>query len=261
MEAKLNLDATRFNSALALFARYSKKDGLTILLDQAKGFVRRAIAITPPSTGNATSSAKKRGEEAVRRDLRFIFDPLDTHEWKAFLDDAGGLRVVPTHRANRRGAEVTDYSLFLKRDGMEFFHKSMRNPNTGRVRRVDRQNLIGRKKSDISAIGFVTKRDFAWFERIQVKKVGKLADGFSPAAVKLGYNPPTWIRRHGGHGQVSIVMGKNRFAVSIINGLPFASHVKGLERRLQQALNEQATAMQRKVDFYLEKRAKEAGFK
>lgn len=261
-EVKLNIDTARFNVALRQFAAYSKKSGLEVLMDASRNFVRRAIAFTPPATGKADNQAKNRGEKAVSADLHRIFDPLDPYEWKAFYDDAGGLKIVPTHRANRRGASVTDLTLFLRRNEMASFHDRLRSKSTGRVRRVNRENLIGRKKTDISEIAFVTKQDFAWFERRMKMNVGLLAGGWNAAAQKLGYKPPAWLRRQGSsRGQVQLTLGNERFQVSVVNDVKFASHVKGLERQIQTALDLQAEAMERRVNYFLEKGAKDAGFK
>jgi len=261
-DVKLQVDTSRFTRALNQFAALSKKSGLEVLLDNAKGFVRRAIALTPPNHGKANSAARKLGEDSVHDDLRQIFDPLDPAEWRGFFDQEGGLKIVPTHRANRRGAEVTALTFFLKRNEMEAFHERLRSKATGRVRHVNRDNLIGRKKSDISEIGFVTKQDFAWFERQTKKKVGKLASGWNAAAQKLGYNPPAWIRRHGtSRGTVQITIGNDRFQVSIANSVKFVGQVRGLERQIQTALNWQARSMERRVAFYFEHNGRAAGFK
>jgi hypothetical protein len=258
----LEIDTGRINRALFLFAYHSKKSGLDVLLDQSKGSVRRAIALTPPSRGKADSAARKLGEDALHDDLKQIFDPIDPAEWKAFFDAEGGLKIVPTSRANGRGAAVTDLTLFLKRNDMEAFHESLRSKSTGRVRHVNRDNLIGRKRSDISQIAFVTKSDFAWFERENRKKVGKLASGWNAAAQKLGYNPPAWIRRHGtSRGQFDLVITPDRFSVTATNDVRFSNQVKGLERQIQTALNQQAEAMEKRLAFFLEKQAARAGIK
>ncbi|MDR3406384.1 MAG: hypothetical protein P4L99_28120 [Chthoniobacter sp.] len=262
LEVSLQIDTGHFNRSLNQFAGLSKKTGLQVLLDASKGFVRQAIGLTPPATGKADSKAKVRGEQAVSSDLRQIFDPLDPYEWKAFYDDAGGLQIVPTFRPNRRGAAVTDLTLFLKRGEMEPFHDRMRSKSTGHVRRVNRENLIGRKKSDISEIAFVTKQDFAWFERQTKKRVGMLSSGWNASAEKLGYRPPAWIRRHGtSRGQVSIVIGRERFQVSVANDVKFVNHVKGMERQIQTALDWQARNMDRRIEYYYEHNGRAAGFK
>jgi hypothetical protein len=258
--ASMTFNTARFRLALESFAKFSRKDSEVILRDAARNFVRRAIALTPPSQGKADTAAKKRGEAAVKSDLRKIFDPLDPAEWAAFLDDVGGLRIVPTHRANRRGAAVTDYTLFLGRQQMEMFHNSMRRPSNGRVRSIDRNNLIGRKKSDVSAIGFVKKTDYAWFERRVIGRVGILAGGFNRAAAGLGYNPPAWIRRHGNsRGQFEVLFSGGVLRIVIGNDVKFAGGVRGLQRKLQTALDQQAIAMERKVEYFLAKQAAKAG--
>jgi hypothetical protein len=262
MKTELHLDSTRFRAALKAFLATSKKTLPQVLTEQARGFVRRAIGFTPPSTGKANSAAKKTGEGAVHADLARIFTALDPAEWSGFFNDEGRLQIVPTYRENKRGASVTDLSIFLKRNDMEAFHEKLRSKTTGRARRVVRDNLIGRKKSDVSEMGLVTKQNFAWFERKTKKRVGLLAGGWNAAADKLGYRPPAWIRRHGtGRGQITVKLTGEHLRITITNAVPFGSHVKGLERQVQTALDSQSAALERQTKNFLEKVAKRSGFK
>ncbi|WP_009960162.1 hypothetical protein [Verrucomicrobium spinosum] len=58
----------------------------TVIPQEAKGFVKTVIAITPPaSVGTTGAAAKKQGEESVCRDLMRVFQPVRMK----------GKRVVP----------------------------------------------------------------------------------------------------------------------------------------------------------------------
>jgi hypothetical protein len=222
------------------------------------------IDLTPPARGKADTAAKRLGERAVLRDVDAIFEALDPNEWTGFYDDEGKLRLVPTtqngQRHGRRGATVVDYIHFLERSQMFAFHQKMRTRSNGGVQRIQRDNLIGRKKTDSNHTAFVTKDDLAWYNKEAIKTVGKLAAGWLKGATELGYRPPEWISRHGEqHGEFAVSINGEEMIIIIGNDVPFAGRVKGLARSVQQAMDWTARGMENRVASAQQRAAAAAG--
>lgn len=262
MEGTIKLDATRFNAALQRTAQYSKRDAPTLLREQARGFIRRVVDLTPPGNGKADAAARKRGEAAVSVDLRRIFKPKD-RGWLEYIEQVvGGTKFAGQTLRKKDGTPyLIDYDVILwGRDSMVGWHEARRRQD-GRVRTAERDQLNGRKKSDTADIAYVPKENFAWFERRVKARVGVLASGWNDAAEALGAKLPQWVKRHGtGRGDVHIILGEDRMSVIMTNDVKFAGAVKGYQPRIQKALDEQAAAMERRVAFFLQKQAKRAGF-
>lgn len=223
--ATIKINSYRFAKAMEDFMRYSRRDFGLVLKEQAKGFIRRVISVTPPSQGKADSESRKRGEQAVYSDLYRIFDPAKKN---------------------------VEYDNLLQRGSMESWHKTRRGRN-GRVwRTVDRKKDVAR----------VSKSDFQWFRKEVQKKVGILASGWNRAAESLGYNPPEWIRRHGtGRGDYQPRLSGDNMRITIRNEVKFAGSTQGLKRQVQWAIDTQAEAMERRVAFFLKRNARRAGMR
>ncbi|MEM7696924.1 MAG: hypothetical protein AAF236_00805 [Verrucomicrobiota bacterium] len=118
-------------------------------------------------------------------------------------------------------------------------HKRQRN-SRGRVGRVgDRRRVYS---AELNA-----------FIRKQVAKVGALAAGWNRAAARVGWKPPAWIWRHASPGSIDIEDNDKHIRLKARNRVRYASDQKGLERRLQMAMNARADALRRQVDRALEK--------
>ena len=73
---------------------------------------------------------------------------------------------------------------------------------------------------------------------------------------------PDWIARHGkGRGGIKITFTLSECRIVISNGVKFAGNVKGLVSRIQRTLDKRAQAMNRQVEYFQKRAAKEAGFK
>lgn len=67
-EFKLNTQA--FMEAVVRFMANSKRDAVTVMKQQAKGFIKEVIAITPPGGPNVTAGkARQRGATNVKADI------------------------------------------------------------------------------------------------------------------------------------------------------------------------------------------------
>lgn len=256
-------DAKRFNRSLISFATYSTKSNKTVLLEVSRNFVRRVIAITPPSQGKSNSESKKRGETAIAADLRRIMMPGPQDFIDRFIDFNNGRDAK--YLFGHKGAAALGfvYTRALTKGELDDWHNSRRRKD-GRVMRVNSRVTTGLKKRDLRGLdqGLVETRTYNWFRRKVQKRVGALAAGWNRAAASLGYRPPAWIRRHGeANGSVSINIEGGILRVLISNDVKYAGNVKDLKRRVQTALNQQSEALERRVAFYLKKNGKGAGFK
>ncbi len=260
---KLDLNTARFNEALRKFEHYSKKSGKEILIDQARNFVRRVIALTPPSRGKANPEARKRGEAAVAADLSRIMKPGSASYIDLFRQTNGGNEARELFGHKGANALGFIYTRVLERGDLVQWHHARRRAD-GRVMQVNRDVTTGLRKRDLHGLdlGLVEKGTYEWFKKRVQARVGLLASGWNAAAEKLGYKPPQWIRRHGtDRGGVEITLGSGVFMVRISNDVPFASAVRDFPRRVQNALNQQAAAMEKRVKHFEEKNGKRAGFR
>lgn len=108
----------------------------------------------------------------------------------------------------------------------------------------------------------VPARNVAAYRRQVLANVGILASGWNAAAVALGLNLPAWITRHGTkYGSIKVQFSWVRLVITISNMVRFAGAVRGMERRLQSALDRRARALRKQVAHYLKRDARRAGFK
>jgi hypothetical protein len=191
----------------------------------------------------------KRSREAVIKD-----------QARLFVRDV--ILITPpnkNYKLNRKGGEAAVSNDIRKifrqsraRDAISDpsdIHARFRDKRTGRV---NKRNL--RTKYRVA--------NLAAYIQKELERVGILASGWNAAAAKLGARVPDWIARHGtGRGTIKIVVSLAEVRITITNAVKFASGVDGLLRRVQAALDKRTGAMNRQVDHFQQKSAKEAGFK
>jgi len=76
MTGQMTIDTSRFDRALAEWRQFAKLDGRKLLEEQARGFIKRVVGVTPPATGTANIDARKAGEGAIKADLAKLFIPV-----------------------------------------------------------------------------------------------------------------------------------------------------------------------------------------
>lgn len=259
----LHFDTSGFSKALEKFRKLSKRDFETVLREQARGVVRHVIALTPPSQGKANGEAKKRGEATIAADLARILSPGNQAFIDRFVEFNGGTEAKELFGHKGAAALGFVYTKVLQKGDLTTWHDSRRRGD-GRVKQVNKGVTTGLKKKDLRGldVGLVESKTYAWFRKRVQARVGLLAGGWNRAAERLGYNPPAWIRRHGAErGGIDISLAGEKMRIVISNQVKFAGNVKGLERRVQKAINLQTRAMLRRVEFAEKKAAKRAGFR
>ena len=204
----------------------------------------------------AFRAALKRFDEKSRRSRSEVLKD----QARLFVKDV--ILITPPNKdfkANRKGGETAikaDLRKIMRQSSSskasndaEGIHVRFRDSQTGRV---NKRNL--KTKYRVANLAAYIKKE--------LEKVGILASGWNAAAIQLGAKIPDWIARHGkGRGGIKITFTLTECRIVISNGVKFAGNVKGLVSRIQRTLDKRAQAMNRQVEYFQKRAAKEAGFK
>lgn len=225
MKMSVKLDMRGLKKAVNELRPHVKKTKAQLVEGAAKGFTKNMLMITPPASKGATGSkAKQQGEAAIKADLARI---MTAARRKADIDTRPGVASP------------------------EELHTRFRDKRSGRINprglaqpyRVPRTALVA-------------------LQRKLVARVGWLAAGWGAAARRLGVSIPAWVNRQGaGKGFISITRSGALFRVTVANKVGFVGNVKDLNRRMQKAVDYQANAMRRQVEYLMKKGIRKAGFK
>lgn len=219
-----------WKAAIQELASVTKKEnpqGLQRLaLQSAKRFVKNIADVTPPASGKADPSAKKRGENAILGDLLKI--------------------AMPTTAAGVSRAKAKE--IFASAEELMQAHARAVGGSSGRV------NPRGRKHKL-----YVSQTTFNSVFKTLSSRVGWLAAGLNAAAAKLGFGLPAWIKRHGSKfGKISVVATRTGIRIRIIQNVPFADGVKGYKGRWEWAFGKEVRTLQRMVMAGYQRGAKRA---
>ena len=273
IEADFTVDTRALLYEMGRFQADSKKNASENLKATAKAIIKRVIAITPPSNAQGSGSAgRQMGEAAIARDLTKIFMPVKQEFIDNFINLHGSSSAFSDfgHKGAKAIGQVEDR--VMKFTDMAAWHHARRNRSTGRVQGAGKKGNLNRfraamrttgtKKNELRSldIGIVEEKDFARYKKLAFKTVGLLASGWNAAASALGAAVPAWIKRHGtARGDVKLTLTGDDIRFCARNEVAFVGNVKDLQRRVQFAVNAQAAALKRRVEFYLEKRAARVG--
>lgn len=269
----MNFDMTNLRKAVKALAAETGRTKMDLMNQAAKGFVRNVILITPPaSKSNTGTDAKKAGEMAIATDVARIFMPLSTNSLNAIVAFQGAeSRSTFGHKGAKALGTVVD--VVLARAQMAAFHSKRRNadgrvggPKKGSGTNRDRAAHLttGLRKKDLQNLdlGLVSKGDYDWFLKLLQKNVGYLAAGWNKAAAKLGVSVPAWIKRHqDAPGVCEVTISLTHFRIVISNAVPFVGNVRGIDERIEHALNYGARGMERQAKFLMDRAKRKAGFK
>ena len=268
--ASFTLDTTAFNRAMREFASVTKRGLVSVGMYAAKGFVKRAVAVTPPATGSLVG-AKQKGESTIRGDMARIFWVISASERQSFIDFHGGYSAKEGFGHAGAAALGDIEKRILSLADMEAWHHDRRKAN-GRVKGVRGGRQLGNlhaaylmttglRKCDLRAldVGLVLKKDRDAYRKKLFGRIGLLASGWNAAAIKLGLALPDWIGRQGqGRGICSVTIASGGVTIEMANKVPFVGNVRGLDSRCQAALKYQEGAMMRQIEHLLEKARRKA---
>jgi hypothetical protein len=253
--ASLTVDSAEFNRAAQRLIATSKKSTKQNLYEQGKIIVVEAAKLTPPNKNLKWN--KKGGELSLTNDINKILIGLAPNLYDQFIEIFGGA-------INRRELRTKDGRVYVSDNDVAVtdlakWHRSQRGRN-GRVTTAGqhKDRNIGRSKSYNR--GITTDAKKASYIRKAVKMVGKTAAGWKGAAQKLQAKLPAWITRHDRPGYANYVLRGSRGELELTNAGIYPRLKGTLERRLKWVLARRAANINRRVDYYLAKNAKSAGF-
>ena len=87
-----------------------------------------------------------------------------------------------------------------------------------------------------------------------IRAVGRACGGWNAAAIKFGARMPAWVTRHGtGEGSASQKTTLAGTTAILGNSVKYVGSFRGIQRRLQYALDRQASAMAKQIPILLKK--------
>lgn len=100
----IKIDHGGFTAALTTMLSQSKRSSVVVVREQAKGVIRKVIAVTPPgkSSTGSLGEGKKAGQAKTAKDILKIFVGVGVKN--AELTDMSQVKSV--HRAARKGGQV-----------------------------------------------------------------------------------------------------------------------------------------------------------
>lgn len=244
------LDTSKLNKAISLFARESKKSVEQVMRQQAGIIVGHVIAVTPPGgknsavhseSGGITSAAKKRGESRIKSDINTLFPTTRIKPEKVYGLIAAGYKWG----AGQQLRKISYYAQSAAELGR--VHKLARSSN-GRIAK-------GVRSPYVTLTNAQAKREF--FKQ-QKMKVGMLNAGWLKAARELKTAKratPAWITRHGNKpGNVTFSTSKLGLTITITNKMNYFP--KGIDSRLQFAINRRIRGIEKALVAMLTREGK-----
>lgn len=222
-DVRMQFDTSRFEAAFGRLMEFSRRDVEVVMREQIRGFVRTVADLTPPNRGGRRGQAAKRaGEAAVEGDIRNAFEP------------------VHPRRADITPAEMPGEVKRLRSGGKKRIR--VRPQGARKASRGDITRLVREKK----------------------RGVGFLAGAWLTASSRFGsVRAPAWMTRHQGRapGWAKLRVSPSRAVADIANAVRYASGIDRLPRRVQAALDIQAKKMNRRAEYFFQRRAQRAGLK
>lgn len=192
MKLDIRFDDTDFRIAAQRAVRELRADSRELIREEVRLFVKEWRARIPPFASYGKEKAgqdKKRGESAIRKDLRHVAAPMRLNSirnerLKALMKkrDATGLEAFTEQMHDPFLARRT----LLTYAQIKRVHKASRSKNRGRVYRENRH--------------LITYKDWNKYAKEVQKKVGWNKAAFNRALIDTGARIPAYIARHGPRG-------------------------------------------------------------
>lgn len=271
-DTSFKFDTSKFEQALKRFEAGSKKAAADVLRNQAMLFVRDAVSVTPPNTGEI-KGGKKRGESTIAGDM---LGGRDVNVGGFHAKSRGFFEVL-----SKPGIERDEIVSFLTtKDGRVYgVEKKLYRPNVSAKEMIAHRDKYRSKKTGKMSLAGLRTRNVGrhvFIDRMVItpsaakkmlkelyRRVGYLASGWNAAAERLGTKLPQWIRNKGtSNGGVVEVLTGEKLSITVTNRIKFAGTTKGLRRRIQWALNNRGRQMEKQLeDQAIKKAARKAGFR
>lgn len=199
-------------------ASFSRRDGKTLMEEQARGVLNTLLLVMPPSTTKVRGvKAKKQGEAAIASDVRKVF--VGSTPNRAEVNNMGEMnRILNSKRSLgkiriRRGVAQTRASRSMIRD----FIKS-------------KQKWVGYLASGWATAG---------------RGLGKI-------------RVPNWIGRHAAPGITVIDARNTSVSATLSNMVDWAHNIHRIDTRIAYAVRYQTGKMNRRVKYFVDKAIKAA---
>jgi len=225
-----------------------------VVRDEMRLLTIAAAGYTPPFSGKQlakmgntgwSENARHMGENAIERDLRFIFIPVtEMNLWytAAKFREAWEKQDTVKIQTMLRDAKRFSGKAAIAPDPA--FHRQQRRFPRGSVRRGAQWQAIvnpGALENYIAA---------------KQKRVGYAKSGWKAAAVAFGAKLPKWVTRHNGRGSaIDDTRGTDRIHAVIANEIPRLQKEGRDLRIMELALQGRSKALEKKVRETLRERA------
>jgi hypothetical protein len=214
----IETDIRQFQAMAEKLGSFSKRDGRTLMEEQARGVINNLMLITPPSNGKTRGvAAKKRGEAAIASDVRNVF--IGSTPKKAEVSSMAEMANIM--HTKRRGGNIR-----IKR--------------AVKQTRASRSMITNFIKVKQKGVGYLAS---GWASA--ARKLGKI-------------RVPNWIGRHDAPGDTDFKVVTTSITATISNLVSWGSEVHGIERRMAYAVRMQTGKMRRRVDHFVQKAIKAA---
>lgn len=221
---------------LKRYAAEMRKPWPAVVRQTARGITRRVVDLTPPASAGVTgTAARKAGESKIARQMQQVLAPVKLK----------GRRRI-THVFGRKLARPITVPTREKHPDVAALYRGELRARSG----------LGFTSGLRSAKFYVDERKFRAVFALRKSRVGRLASGWSAAALALDLPVQAWIGRHGTErGVVRLTSGEHSAGVVVRNlapGIPPQLRAE-LARRVPYALQYQANAMERQIVAYHER--------
>lgn len=242
----LIIHSERHSLALARLASTSKRAAVDIVKQEFGLMLTEVAKYTPPASAGVTGKrAERQGRAAVAADIYAVYGtPSDAYDAVAAAGGPQGRADAfwALHQAGDSGGaaqivrEATGRSLSRFDGGT--LHRRQR---IGVRRRRNRQLLY--YVSDPEALEAYVQAD--------QEDVWKLASGWAPALQALGRKLPYGVGKHSSPGSLRVRINDAKIEIVAIDGLPWASEVTNIQRRILWAMNRRANALDRRWQHFI----------
>lgn len=197
---------------------FSRRDGRTLMEEQARGVLRTLLLVMPPSTTKVRGAkAKKRGEAAIASDVRKVF--VGSTPKRAEVSSMG--EMVRIMNSKRRVGQI-------------------------RIRGSVKQTRAAR-----SMITEFIKKKQKWVGYL-ASGWATAARGLGKIRV------PNWIGRHSAPGITVIDAKNTSVSATLSNMVDWAHNIHRIDARIAYAVRYQTGKMNRRVKHFVEKAIKAA---
>jgi hypothetical protein len=250
----LTLNSAPFEAAIVRLAATSKKAAAAVMKDQARLLFVEVATLTPPYSGSTTGrAAEKMGKASVESGIRSIYGtPSAAYDLIAAKDTQQAAAFWFHHR---QGDDSTASSILRTTTG-----KSL-SPFDGGALHERFGKGARRRRQRTAATYYVTSEAAltAYIRQIQ-EHVWWLASGWAEPLRALGAKLPYGVGKLTTPGNLKVTITDQRIEITMANQVSYGRDVRGIQSRINFAMNKRVGALDRRWESYLNRAAKDAGF-